>query len=325
MVVVVFGGRASPVPGSKLTLVCAPEPRNVPGHEPRTYGKLSRATHSASQHGQTCPAPRHFQRGTIMSDVLHVVHPRAAGLDVHKMQITATVRLCSEGGGEPVMHTGVFSALGEGLERLVNWLRGYGVEAAVLEATGVYWLAPFEALEQAGIAPRLVHAQHVKQLRGRKTDIADSEWLECVCQLGLARASHVPPRAFRQVRPLTRYRRQLIADRSRVRNRTQKVIDRCGVRVGGVLTDLFGVNARRILNGLVEGLEREAILDSLDARVGAKLAALGEALALELDPHSRWLLAELVNQYDSLSERLERLERQIETALSPWDERLRLL
>ena len=172
-----------------------------------------------------------------MSDVLHVVHPRAAGLDVHKMQITATVRLCPEDGGEPVMHTGVFSALGEGLERLVNWLGGYEVEAAVLEATGVYWLAPFEALEDAGIAPQLVHAQHVKQLRGRKTDIADSEWLACVCQFALARPSHVPPRAFRQVRPLTRYRRQLVADRSRVRNRTQKVIDRCGVRVGGVLTD----------------------------------------------------------------------------------------
>ena len=260
-----------------------------------------------------------------MSDVLHVVHPRAAGLDVHKMQITATVRLCAEAGGEPVMHTGVFSALGEGLERLVNWLRGYEVEAAVLEATGVYWLAPFEALEHAGIAPRLVHAQHVKQLRGRKTDIADSEWLACVCQLGLARASHVPPRAFRQIRPLTRYRRQLIADRSRVRNRTQKVIDRCGVRVGGVLSNLFGVNARRILDGLVEGLEREAILDSLDARVGTKLAALGQALALDLDPHSRWLLGELLEQYDSLTERLERLERQIETALAPWDKSLRLL
>ena len=85
-----------------------------------------------------------------MSEVFHVVHPRAAGLDVHKMQITATVRLCPEDGGEPVMHTGVFSALGEGLERLVNWLGGYQVEAAVLEATGVYWLAPFECARRCG-------------------------------------------------------------------------------------------------------------------------------------------------------------------------------
>ena len=102
-------------------------------------------------------------------------------------------------------------------------------------------------------------------------------------------------------------------------------IDRCGVRVGGVLSDLFGVNARRILDGLVEGLLREAILNLLDVRVGAKLAALGQALALDLDPHSRWLPAELLEQYDSLSERQERLERQIETALARWDKPLRLL
>ena len=70
----------------------------------------------------------------------------------------------------------------------------------------------------------------------------------------------------------------------RVGNRTQKVIDRCGVPAGGVLADLFGVNARRILNALVEGRSREAILDSLDANVSAKLGALGEALALDLDP-----------------------------------------
>ena len=314
-----------PFPGHKLTSVCAPEPRNVPGPESWTYGKLSRP----AKVRVPCADPPRLRatshEETIMSDVLHVVHPRAAGLDVHKMQITATVRLCPRDGGEPVMHTGVFSALGEGLERLVNWLGGYEVEAAVLEATGVYWLAPFEALEDAGITAQLVHAQHVKQLRGRKTDIADSEWLACVCQLGLARPSHVPPRTFRQVRPLTRFRRQLIADRSRVRNRTQKVIDRCGVRIGGVLTDLFGVNARRILNGLVEGLEREVILDSLDANVSAKLAALGQALAFDLDPHARWLLADLLGQYDALSVRLERLDQQIEAALAPWDESLRLL
>ena len=93
------------------------------------------------------------------------------------------------------------------------------------------------------------------------------------------------------------------------------------MRVGGVLSNLFGVNARRILDGLVEGLEREAILDSLDARVGAKLAAWGQALALDLDPHSRWLLGALVEPYDSLT---ERRERQVETTLSPWDKPLRL-
>ena len=84
-----------PVPGPKLTLVCAPEPRNVPGHEPRTNGKLSRPTQVRVTRADPPRLRATFNEGTIMSDVLHVVHPRAAGLDVHKMQITATVRLCA--------------------------------------------------------------------------------------------------------------------------------------------------------------------------------------------------------------------------------------
>ena len=159
---------------------------------------------------------------------------------------------------------------------------------------------------------------------GGSTDIADIEWLACVCQLGLARASQVPARAFRQVRPLTRYRRQLIAAKPGAKPHSEGHRPLRGARRGRAHRPVRG-QCRRILDGLVQGLEREAILESLDAKVSAKLDALGQALALELDPNSRWLLADLLKQYDSLSERLERLERQIETALSPWDERLRLL
>ena len=145
---------------------------------------------------------------------LHVVRPRAAGLDVHKMEITATVRLC-EGEGEPVMETRCFSALPSGLAEMVAWLIGRGVEAAVTEGTGVYRQAPFAALKAAGIEAILVHARQVKQLKGRKTDVADSVWLACVCQLGLCTPSHVPPEPFRELRSLSRQRRILVGQRSR--------------------------------------------------------------------------------------------------------------
>ena len=89
---------------------------------------------------------------------LHVVRPRAAGLDVHKMEITATVRLCE---GEPVVETRCFSTLPSGLEEMVAWLTGHGVEAAVMEGTGIYWQAPFAAVEAAGIEAILVHTRQV--------------------------------------------------------------------------------------------------------------------------------------------------------------------
>ena len=112
----------------------------------------------------------------MRNDELHVVHARAAGLDVHKMEITATVRLCVDA-GEPVCETRRFDALAGGLAALSAWLCAHRVEAAAMEATGVYWETPWDALTEAGIEVQLLHAQQVKQLRGRKTDIEDSRWL----------------------------------------------------------------------------------------------------------------------------------------------------
>ena len=99
----------------------------------------------------------------VLTDTMHVIHARAAGLDVHKMQITAAVRLARPS-TEAQVFTRQFSALPSGLNALAQRLRAYEVGAAVMEGTGIYWEAPYQALEHAGIEVLLVHAQHVKQL-----------------------------------------------------------------------------------------------------------------------------------------------------------------
>ena len=86
---------------------------------------------------------------TIHTDTLHVIHARAAGLDVHKLQITASVRPARPG-LEAETHTRAFSALPGGLGELVRWLLEHRVSAAVMEATAFYWEVVFEALESAG-------------------------------------------------------------------------------------------------------------------------------------------------------------------------------
>ena len=138
----------------------------------------------------------------VENDSLNVIHPRAAGLDIHKVQITATVRI-ARAGKDADVQTRQFSAFPIGIGELVEWLKEHRVSAAVMEGTGIYWEAPFEALEEAGITPILVHAQHVKQIKGRKTDIADSIWLARICSFGLCSSSMVPPRAFRSLRKVS--------------------------------------------------------------------------------------------------------------------------
>ena len=258
-------------------------------------------------------------------DTMHVACPRAAGLDVHKMQVTASVRLCAPGGGAARTATRTFSALPHGLRELTDWLRDHGVTAAAMEGTGVYWKAPFEALEDAAIHADLLQAQHVKQIRGKKTDTIDSLWLARICQFGLALPSYVPPPLFRQVRQLTRYRRKLVGERSRARNRVHKTLDHDGLRLGGVLTDIFGVNGRRILDGLVAGHSPSHILVNLTHHVAAQLTPLTQALAATLDPLALFTLRMQLEACDRASAALATLDDRIATALADYQRPLRLL
>ena len=262
---------------------------------------------------------------TLHSDEMHVVYPRAAGLDVHKMCITAAVRLCEAGRGLARTTVREFSALPDGLRAMTDWLRSHGVTAAAMEGTGVYWKAPFEALEDAGIHADLLNAQHVKQIRGKKTDAGDSLWLARICQFGLALPSYVPPRRFRQLRQLTCYRRTLVAERSRTRNRVHKTLDHDGLRLGGILTDIFGVNGRCILDGLVAGHPPRRILAGLTSHVQAKLTPLAQALAATLDPLALLKLQMQMQALDRADAALATLDQRIRAELSEHQRPLRLL
>ena len=262
---------------------------------------------------------------SLPADDLHVVEARAAGLDVHKMCITAAVRLYEAATGVARAAVKEFSALPDGLRAMTDWLRAHGVTAAAMEGTGVYWKAPFEALEDAGIRPELFHAQHVKQIRGKKTDVNDSLWLARICQFGLAQPSFVPPRHFRQVRQLTRYRRKLVAERSRNRNRVHKTLDHDGLRIGGVLSDIFGVNGRRILDGLLAGHPPQVILDGLSNHVRTKLKPLAQALAATLDPTALVLLKMQIADVDRTDTALDALDTHIRGELADHQRPLGLL
>ncbi|MCY3671644.1 MAG: IS110 family transposase [Alphaproteobacteria bacterium] len=265
------------------------------------------------------------RNASVQTDLLHVVEPRAAGLDIHKLQVTASTRLCPPDGGEPLGATREFRTTPAGLAEMTAWLLGQGVEAAAMEGTGIYWEPPFAALESAGLRVCLLHAQQVKQLRGRKTDLKDSQWLARVCQFGLGTPSSSPPLAFRDLRRMTRNRRTLIIDRSRARNRVQKLLDRNGLQLGGALSDIFGVNGRCVLEGLAEQWPTEQILASLTAHVRPKLRLLAEILSAKLDTESLCQLRGHLQACDHASGLVSAQDRRIAATIAPWQHQLDLL
>ena len=255
---------------------------------------------------------------------LNVVHPRAAGLDVHKVQITASVCLARPRATAEIL-TETFGALPSGRSQLVAWLLRHGVTDATMEGTGIYWQVPFEALEAVGIRPLLMNAQMVKQIRGRKTDVADSVWLATICQFGLGTPSMIPPARFRHLRHVSRLRRALVRDGARLRNRIHKVLDAAGIRIQGVLSDLFGVNGLRILDGIVAGLPREAILASLSPHVRPHLKELHDVLSADLDEDCRFLLTDLLHAWHEGRGRLAGYDMVIGRGLSGFQDAIELL
>ena len=258
-------------------------------------------------------------------DEMHVAAPRAAGIDVHKMQLTVSLRLAGPGAESTLALTRTFGTDPPALAAMTGWLAEHEVSAAVMEGTGVYWERPCRVLEAAGIRPRLVHAQHVKQIKGRKTDVSDSLWLARICQFGLARASYVPPQEFSDLRQMCRHRRKLVAERARVRQRIHKLLDRDGLRLGGLLSDIFGCNGRIVLDGLAAGRQPEEILADLTWHVRPELQPLARALGAELDKLSLWRLGQDLQGHDQAARRIEGLDREVEAACAAHRRELNLL
>ena len=133
------------------------------------------------------------------------VRDKVAGLDVHKDSVVACAQLWE--GKELVVHKARFGTTTAQVAELAEWLAGFGVSTVAMEATGVYWKPIYYGLEGLFEELWLCNPQHVKNVPGRKTDMADAEWLADVAAHGMVRPSLVPEPALREVRELTRYRK----------------------------------------------------------------------------------------------------------------------
>jgi transposase len=142
---------------------------------------------------------------------MQTIVERPAALDVHKAQVTACARV-PDARGRREQHVAEFATTVRGLLALRDWLAGLGATQVVMEATGVYWKAPWAILEDE-FDCMLVNARHVKQVPGRKTDVSDAAWLCQLAEAGLLKANFVPPKPIRQLRNLTRYRKTQIQER----------------------------------------------------------------------------------------------------------------
>jgi transposase len=247
---------------------------------------------------------------------MDVLFPCVAGLDVHKDTVDACVRrLAPEAKRKATTAVRTFHTTTDQILALADWLAEQGVTHAALESTGVYW-KPIGNLLEGQFELLLVNAQHVKQVPGRKTDVKDCEWLAQLLQVGLLRSSFVAPPPQRDLRELTRQRRQLIQTKAAVANRIPRVLEDANVKLGSVASDVLGVSGRQMLRALIDGEDDAAKLAELaQGRLRAKIPALKLALCGRVTEHHRFLLRLLVEEVTQFETWIRRINQGIEAVL----------
>jgi transposase len=259
-----------------------------------------------------------------MKQVFERMFERVAGLDVHKAQVTAAVRV-PDGNGGRLVDVAEFKTTVQGLLALRDWLKAYRVTHVAMEATGVYWKPPWAILEDE-FECLLVNARHVKQVPGRKTDVSDAAWLAQLLEAGLLRASLVPPKPIRALRNLTRYRKTQIEERQREANRLHKILEDTGIKLDCVASDVLGVSGRAMLDALCRGTTDPNVLAQLaKGKLRQKIPALQEALEGRFDPLHALIVSSILAHIDFLEEAIDRLSDAIEEQLRPFERAVELL
>jgi transposase len=255
---------------------------------------------------------------------MEVLVDRCAGIDVHKDMVAVCVRAPGPG-GERIAVLAEFRTFTQDLLALRDWLVAHGVTRVGMEATGVYWKPVFWILED-DVECWLLNARHMRNVPGRKTDMADAEWICRLMEHGLVRASFVPPKAIRELRDLTRFRKTRIEERTREAQRLDKILQDAGVKLSSVASDVLGRSGRDMLDALVAGSRDPEILAELArGQLRRKLPALQAALTGRFGAHHALLVSEVLSLLDYLDESIERLSAEIDRVIAPFaDHRDRL-
>jgi len=252
---------------------------------------------------------------------MDVIVDRCAGLDVHKKTVVACVRSPGTGRRKRDCEVCTFGTFEHELVSLRNWLREHGVTQVAMEATGVYWKPVWQVLDDGDVfdAVLLVNPAHIKNVPGRKTDVNDATWIGQLLECGLLRGSFVPPTEIRQLREITRYRRQLTEERSREVQRLQKLLEDANVKLSSVASDILGVTGRMILDALCDGERDPDVLAGMAQRkLKAKTEYLRQCVPGRFAEFHAVMTRQLLSHIDYLEQAAVALDEQVDRLMIPF-------
>jgi transposase len=246
---------------------------------------------------------------------------RVCAIDIGKAGLVACVRVPHTSRPDRrVQEVREFATVTPALLALADWLRVERVELVAMEATSAYWKPVFYLLEAEGFTCWLLNARHVKNVPGRpKTDRLDAVWLAKVVERGMCAPSLVHPKPVRRLRDVTRYRRSLVREQTREKQRLEKILEDAQIKLDSVISDLHGVSGRKMLQAMIDGQRDPKVLAELAHGVmRRKIPQLREALTGHFDDHHAFICATMLRRIDTLAADIAQLDTQIEQMIAPF-------
>jgi len=283
--------------------------------------KNKRATNHPTQHHwheMNRKQRREMTRQIQSEDLsLEVIHPDAAGIDIGNESHYAAVPPSRD--SQPVRE---FRCTTAELKAMAAWLQQCRIRTVAMQSTGVYWVAVYDILEEAGLEVYLVNARDTKNLPGRKSDVQESQWLMKLHTYGLLRNSFRPPQEIRTMRTYWRQRNDLVQSAGRHILRIQKALTQMNLQLANVLTDVSGATGQAIIKAILAGEhDPHKLAEFRDPRVKASEEQIAQSLEGNWQPDLLFLLKQEQDGYEFCHKQMAECDRQLAQYLQRREDR----
>lgn len=251
-------------------------------------------------------------KATEAVETLAIINPNAGAIDIGSEQHVVAVPPGRD--TEAVRTFGSFTA---DIHEMGRWFKACGVTSVVMEATGVYWISPFQILEQDGLEVHLIDPRAAKNLPGRKSDVLDCQWHQKLHSFGLLSSCFVPPAEILPLRTYLRLRQELVQGSSQAVERMQKALFAMNVQLANVISELTGETGLAIIRAILAG-EREGtkLAELKNRRIQASKAVIAKSLEGNWKEELLYALQTALKSYEFHQEQIEQCEQKITEALA---------
>ena len=253
---------------------------------------------------------------------MNVIYKRCCGIDVHKMKLVACLK---KGNRQEIKE---FGAETKDIEEMADWLLQEKCEMIAMESTASYWKPLVNIFEMKGLEYIIINAKEYKNVPGRKTDVADSEWIADLLKHGLLKASYIPTREQRELREATRYRKSITEERSRALNRLQKMLEGANIKITSILAEVTGKTCMSLIEYVLNNeteIDVNKAQELITTNISATIEEVVDAMEGIITPFQKIMMKEVIKHINELTSRIEDMNKIIEDYMNDYEKNIKKL